>query len=449
MKVALRASVLGAITLASPAGAQEQGGEAPPPPAVTVVTLQAEDVTLTSSLPGRVIASAQAELRPQVNGIIIERTFDEGSEVAEGDPLFRIDARTYEAAVAQAEASLAQAEAQANDARREAERVEALRDRSVASQQTVDSAVAAREAADAAVKAAEATLDAARIDLDRTTIRAPLEGRIGLALATQGALVTASQADPLAVIRRIDPIQVDVTQSAAEIVRWQRQGAAAALPPDADDSVTLQLADGTEFDQTGSLMAAEPHVDETTGVVTLRMEFANPDSLLLPGMYVLAEIPQAKLDDVILAPQEGVTRDRRGRPIAYIVNAENVVEERMLDIVQDRGNSWVVREGLEPGDRLIVEGFQRIATGAPVTPEERQDAPAEGSAPEGEAAQADADASATGDAAAAGETSAEAAPAEGTGDAAPTEAEEGATDAPAPDATEGQPDAAGDTPAGN
>lgn len=211
-------------------------------------------------------------------------------------------------------------------------------------------------------------MDVAKIDLDRTTIRAPLEGRIGLALASQGALVTASQADPLAVIRHIDPVQVDVTQSAAEIIRWQRQGAKAALPPDADDSVTLQLADGTDYDHKGSLVAAEPHVDETTGVVTLRMEFANPDHLLLPGMYVLAEIPQAKLDGVILAPQEGVTRDRRGRPIAYIVNADNVVEERMLDIVQDHGNTWVVREGLAAGDRLIVAGFQRIAAGAPSRP---------------------------------------------------------------------------------
>lgn len=434
----MRATVLGAITLASSANAQAPGGEAPPPPAVTVVTLKAEDVTLTSSLPGRVIPSAEAELRPQVNGIIIERTFEEGSEVAEGDALFRIDARTYEAGVAQAEASLAQAQAQADDAKREAERVGTLRDRSVASQQTVDSALAALEAADAAVKAAEAALDVAKIDLDRTTIRAPLEGRIGLALASQGALVTASQADPLAVIRRIDPVQVDVTQSAAEIIRWQRQGAKAALPPDADDSVTLQLADGTDYDHKGSLMAAEPHVDETTGVVTLRMEFANPDHLLLPGMYVLAEIPQAKLDGVILAPQEGVTRDRRGRPIAYIVNADNVVEERMLDIVQDHGNTWVVREGLAAGDRLIVAGFQRIAAGAPVTPEERQDAPAEGAAPADGAAP---------DAAAAPEAGAAEAPAASAEGAEPAPAE--GTEAAAPDAAEGQPEASGDAPAAN
>ncbi|WP_245999146.1 efflux RND transporter periplasmic adaptor subunit [Paracoccus methylarcula] len=360
------------------AGLAQQGGEKPPP-AVTVVTLKAQDVTLTATLPGRVLASAQAELRPQVNGLITERLFDEGSVVEEGDQLYRIDPRSYQAAVAQAEAALAQARAQAESARREADRVAALRDRRVASEQTQDSAIAVRDAAEAAVKAAEAQLQAAQIDLDRTVITAPIDGVIGLAQASQGALVTASQAAPLAVIRRIDPVHVDVTQSAAEIIRWQRQGAQAALPEGADRTVTLHLADGTEFENTGSLTAAEPHVDETTGVVTLRMEFANSDNLLLPGMYVLAEIPQAQLQDVILAPQEGVTRDRRGRPVAMIVNDENIVEMRQLDIVQDRGNSWVVRDGLEDGDRLIVAGFQRIGEGMPVTPEERgAEAPADG-----------------------------------------------------------------------
>nr|WP_243698672.1 efflux RND transporter periplasmic adaptor subunit [Paracoccus alkanivorans] len=389
------------------AGMAQQGGEMPPP-AVTVVTLKAQDVTLTSTLPGRVVASAEAELRPQVNGLITERMFDEGTVVEQGDPLYRIDPRSYEAAVAQAEAALAQAKAQAESARREAERVAALRDRRVASEQTQDSAIAARDAAEAAVKSAEAQLQAAQIDLDRTVITAPIGGAIGLAQASQGALVTASQAEPLAVIRRIDPVRVDVTQSAAEIIRWQRQDAQAALPEGVDRTVTLHLADGTEYEHTGSLTGAEPHVDETTGVVTLRMEFANPESLLLPGMYVLAEIPQAQLQDVILAPQEGVTRDRRGRPVAMVVNDENIVETRQLEIVQDRGNAWVVREGLEDGDRLIVAGLQFIGEGMPVTPEERGAAPAENTAQgaDGEKAAAQGDAApaetAGGEAAAAG-----------------------------------------------
>ncbi|MCT4332492.1 efflux RND transporter periplasmic adaptor subunit [Paracoccus sp. YLB-12] len=363
------AALLSARMAGGPAQAQQQGGEAPPP-AVTVVTLKSADVTLTSSLPGRVAASAEAELRPQVSGLITERLFNEGSVVAEGDPLYRIDPRSYEAGVAQADAALAQAQAQAESARREADRVAALRDRRVASEQTQDSAIAARDAAEAAVKAAEAQLQSARIDLDRTTITSPIDGVIGLAQASQGALVTASQAAPLVVIRRIDPVHVDVTQSAADIVRWQRQGAAAALPEGTDRTVTLRLADGSTYEHTGSLTAAEPHVDETTGVITLRMEVPNPDGFLLPGMYVLADLPQAQLKDVVLAPQEGVTRDRRGRPVAMVVNDQNVVEERLLDIVQDRGTDWVVREGLAAGDRIVVAGLQKIGAGMTVTPEE-------------------------------------------------------------------------------
>ncbi len=360
--------------LASPSAllAQEApgGGDAPPTP-VTVVTLRATDVTLTTSLPGRVLASAQAELRPQVNGIIVQRLFEEGSQVAEDDPLYRIDPRSYEAAVAQAEATLTQAQAQADAARRDAERIDALRDRRVASEQSQDAAIAARDAAEAAVRVAEAQLLSARIDLDRTTVRAPIAGVIGLAQSSQGALATASQADPLAVIRSIDPVHVDVTQSAADIVRWRRLGPEAALPPDMDRTVSLRLADGSIYEHTGSLTAAEPHVDELTGVVTLRMAFDNPDGFLLPGMYVQADIPQAHIRNAVLAPQEGVTRDRRGRPVALVVNDDNIVEERLLDIQQDHGNQWVVSEGLADGDRIIVEGVQRIGPGMTVAPEER------------------------------------------------------------------------------
>ncbi len=378
--------------------AQEGGGQAPPPPAVTVVTLKGEDITLTATLPGRVIASAEAELRPQVNGIINERLFEEGSLVKEGDPLYRIDPRTYQAAVAQAEASLLQARAQAAQASSEAQRVAELRDRRVASVQTLETAVAARDAADAAVKAAEAQVEAANIDLDRTTITAPLDGVIGLAQTTQGSLVTAGQATPLAVIRTIDPVHVDVTQSAADIIRWQRQGEKDRLPAGADRTVTLRLADGTLYDHTGSLTAAEPHVNETTGVVTLRMSFDNPENLLLPGMYALAIIPQAEMKNAVLVPQQGVTRDRRGRPIALVVNAQNVVEERQLDIVQDHGNSWVVRDGLKPGDRVIVEGLQKVAAGATVTPEEAvSDAPIESAAQEAAVTQVTDEAAAAGE----------------------------------------------------
>lgn len=376
----LAAVTSGAMTLGAGAVHAQQGGGAPPPPAVTVVTLQEQDVTLTVTLPGRVLASAEAELRPQVNGIIVERLFDEGSFVKEGDPLYKIDPRVYEAVVAQAEAALAQANAQVAAARREADRVAELRERRVASEQTEDTAIAARDAAIAAVKVAEAQLLTAQIDLDRTTITAPLDGVIGLEQTTRGALVTASQPTPLAVIRRIDPVRVDVTQSAADIIRWQRFGARRGLPETIDRTVKLHLADGSVYEHTGQLTAAETHVDETTGVVTLRMDFDNPEALLLPGMYVLAEIPQGLLSGVVLTPQEGVSRDRRGRPVAMVVNDQNIVEERQLDIVQEQGNSWIVRSGLAAGDRVIVSGLQKVAVGAPAQPEERAADAAENSA---------------------------------------------------------------------
>lgn len=341
-----------------------------PPQAVTVVTLHTEDVSLTTVLPGRVTASATAEVRPQVNGIVTERMFEEGRYVQLGAPLFRIDDTTYKAAVAQAEAAVAQAHAQASAARSDATRASDLLARNVASQQNYDNAIAARDSADAAVQAAEAALLAARIQLERTVIVAPLDGEIGLAQTSQGALVTASQTNPLAVIRTIDPVHVDVTQSAAEVIRFRRQMAAGGQLP--DRKVSLLLADGTEFQQTGLLTAAEPYVNETTGVVTLRISFANPERILLPGMYVQAVVQQASVKGVILAPQEGVSRDRRGLPIAMVVTPENVVEQRALTILQDKGNSWIVSEGLKDGDRIIVEGLQKIAPGMTVVPEERR-----------------------------------------------------------------------------
>ncbi|MGR3480142.1 efflux RND transporter periplasmic adaptor subunit [Salipiger marinus] len=355
------------FAFAAPAFAQ-QGGEAPPP-AVTVVTLEASDVTLTSTLPGRVAASAVAEVRPQVNGIVVERLFEEGKPVQQGDPLYRIDPATYEAAKAAADAALAQAQAQLASAEREATRQEELRQRSVTSQQTLDDALATRDVAAAAVKVAEANVLAAEIDLDRTTIRAPLSGVAGLSQATQGALVTSGQATPLTTIRAIETVNVDVTQSAAELLRWRRSGQAVAA--EEGSIVTLRLADGVAYEHTGRLAAAEPHVNEQTGVVVLRLEFPNPDEFLLPGMYVQVELPQGTVQDAVLVPQEGVMRDRRGRPLSMVVTAENTVESRELTVQRDQGSDWVVTEGLAAGDRVIVAGFQKVSAGMTVTPEER------------------------------------------------------------------------------
>ena len=361
--------VSASMAIAGPAAAQNQR----PPAAVTVVTMQPQTVTLTSTLPGRVQASAEAEVRPQVNGIITERLFREGAEVAEGDALYQIDRATYEAALAQAEAAVTQARVQLDLAGTEAQRVRELQSRNVASQQALDDALSARDAAAAALQVAEAQRRVAEIELERTTIRARLSGEIGLSRTSPGALVTASQADPLAVIRDIDPVHVDVTQSAADLLRWRRGHTAEALGG-ADLEVTLTLADGSAYEHSGTLTAAEPQVDPQTGVVVLRMEFDNPEGLLLPGMYVQVEMPTQKMEGVFLTPQEGVMRDRRGRPIAWVVNAENVVEERTLTVLQDRGADWVVSEGLKAGDRMIVAGFQKTGPGATVAPEERQPA---------------------------------------------------------------------------
>ncbi len=365
--VALAAAILATTVAAS---AQQPGGGAPPPTAVTVVTLNPQSVTMTTTLPGRVVASASAEVRPQVAGLITERHFREGSRVDEGDILYTIDAASYEARLAQAEAGVVQAQARLRATEREADRVAQLQERNVASQQVADDAIAARDSAAAALQLAQAQLQSAKIELDRTTIKAPISGEIGLARTSQGALVTASQADPLAIIRRIDPVFVDVTQSAAELLAWRRGHTETALA-DADRTVSLILADGSVFEQTGTLTAAEPFVDAQTGVVVLRMEFANPDKFLLPGMYVQVDMPTGTEDGIYLVPQEGVTRDRRGRPVSWVVNAEDVVEERQLTIAGDRGGFWLVRDGLQPGDKVMVEGLQKTGVGATVAPEER------------------------------------------------------------------------------
>ncbi|SEQ30509.1 efflux RND transporter periplasmic adaptor subunit [Thalassovita taeanensis] len=341
-----------------------------PPAAVTVVTVQPQTVTLTSTLPGRVHASAEAEVRPQVNGIITERLFTEGGRVEEGDVLFLIDRASYEAGLAQADAAVRQAQVQLDLAETDAERRRELQSRNVTSQQALDDALSARDAAAAALQVAQAMRKAAEIELERTTIRARLSGEIGLSRISPGALVTASQAAPMAVISNLDPVNVDVTQSAANLLRWRRGHTENELR-NANQTVKLTLADGSVFDQTGTLTAAEPHVDPQTGVVVLRMQFANPDQFLLPGMYVQVEMPTQVMENVFLTPQQGVTRDRRGRPVAWVVNADNVVEERQLTVLQDRGAEWVVSEGLNPGDRVIVEGLQKTGPGATVAPQER------------------------------------------------------------------------------
>ncbi len=348
----------------------QQGQQERPPTAVTVVTLQPQTATLTTTLPGRVAASAMAEVRPQVAGIITERLFKEGGPVKEGDALYQIDPASYDAALAQADAAVAQAQAQLNAAIKSGARVDELQSRNVASESAKDEADATRASAEANLQVAQAQRAAAQIDKDRTTIRARLSGETGLSLTSPGSLVTASQAAPLTTIRNIDPVYVDVTQSAADLLDWRR-GQALEQRDSFDPTVTLTLADGSTFDQTGSLTAAEPNVNEQTGVVLLRMQFANPDKLLLPGMYVQVELPMRQLDNVFLVPQEAVSRDQRGQATVLVVGADNVVQAKILNILTDQGSDWVVDNGLSAGDRVIIAGLQKTAVGATVAPEER------------------------------------------------------------------------------
>lgn len=350
--------------------------EGRPPAAVSVVEVQPQQVMLSATLPGRVVAAAVAEVRPQVNGIITERYFTEGSAVEKGDVLYKIDSATYEATVAQAQAAVSQARAQYKAAEREAERIEELNQRNVSTQRELDEAIAARDVSAASIAVAEAQLKSAEIELDRTTIVAPLSGEIGLAMTTRGALVTAGQASPLATIRNIDTVYVDVTASASRVLEFRRNN----LDVDwrnSDRKVVLHLADGEVYPEEGSLTAADPQVNMQTGVVVLRMEFPNPDKLLLPGTYVKVDLQTDQVDDVFVVPQQAVSRDRLGKPTALVVNDEEVVELRQLDVLQASGNNWIVRGGLAAGERIIMEGSQKAPPGSTVQAELMSDGESE------------------------------------------------------------------------
>ncbi len=362
----LAGSILIALLSANSPVVLAQDG--PPPAAVSVVEVQPQQVMLTATLPGRVVAAAVAEVRPQVNGIITERYFTEGSAVEQGDILYKIDSATYEATVAQAQAAVAQARAQYKAAEREAERIEELNQRNVSTQRELDEAIAARDVSAASIAVAEAQLKSAEIELDRTTIVAPLSGEIGLAMTTRGALVTAGQASPLATIRNIDTVYVDVTASASRVLEFRRNN----LDTDwrnSDRKVVLHLADGEVYPEEGLLTAAEPQVDMQTGVVVLRMQFPNPDKLLLPGTYVKVDLQTDQVDGVFVVPQQAVSRDRLGKPTALVVNDEEVVELRQLDVLQASGNNWIVQGGLAAGERIVMEGSQKAPPGSKVQAE--------------------------------------------------------------------------------
>ena len=341
-----------------------------PPPEVGVVEVQAQPVQLTTELSGRTSAHLIAEVRPQVSGIIQQRLFTEGSDVKAGAVLYRIDPATYQAAYDSAKAALSKAEANLMPYRLKEERYRDLVKINAVSQQDYDDVIASLGQAEADIEGAKAAVQSARINLDYTCVKAPISGRIGRSAVTTGALVTASQADPLATIQQLDPVYVDVTQSTSELLRLKRN-LASGLVTNAESqqaAVKLILEDGTPYPHSGTMKFSEVTVNQSTGSVTLRTLFPNPDLLLLPGMFVSAVVEEGVNELGIMVPQRGVSRDTSGNATALVVGADDKVEPRTLKVARAIGDQWLVSEGLQPGDRLIVEGLQRARPGTTVKP---------------------------------------------------------------------------------
>lgn len=361
-------------------GAGPGGADAP---AVTVMAVQPESVPVVAEVPGRTSPYLVAEVRPQVTGIVKARLFKEGSDVKAGQVLYRIDPASYQAVHDSARANVARAEANLDAARLKAGRYAELAEIEAISAQDNDDAQAALKQAQAELAAARAALDKARVDLDYTRVTSPIAGRIGRSSVTPGALVTANQAASLATVQQLDPIYVDLTQSSARLLGLRRELDSGRLQRAGDDAVKAQLVleDGSVYEREGKLAFSEVTVDEGTGSVTLRALFPNPKGELLPGMYVRARLVQGVNRDAMLVPHAAVGRTPRGEAHVMVVNAENTVEARVIETEQSIGDKWVVTGGLAPGDRVIVEGLQKVRPGVPVQAQDVDAASAPAEAP--------------------------------------------------------------------
>ena len=354
-------------------GEAGQGAGEMPPAAVDVVTLHAAPLQLMSELTGRTAPLRVAEVRPQVNGIILKRLFTEGSDVKAGQLLYQIDPAVYQAAVASAKANLAKAQANEQSARLKAQRYAELVKVKAISRQEYDDADAAWKQQVAEIGAAKAALQSANINLAYTRITAPISGRIGKSAVTEGALVTAQQADSLTSISQLDPMYVDVRQSTADLLRLKRQVAAGKLTQGKQDGakVSFQLEDGSQYGEQGTLQFSDVTVDETTGMVTLRVLVPNPHDLLLPGMFMRATLQEGERPEGLLVPQTAVTRTPKGGATVMVVTADNKVELREVQLSRVVGDSWVVESGLKAGEKVIVAGLQKVKPGALVAPADR------------------------------------------------------------------------------
>jgi membrane fusion protein (multidrug efflux system) len=332
---------------------------------VAVVTVQPEAVALTTELPGRTVAYRVAEIRPQVNGLILKRMFTEGSSVKAGQVLYQIDPAPFHAALDNAKAALNKAEAKLLSVRSRAERYRKLVAHNAVSRQDYDDAVAAEKQVVAEIEYCRATIETARINLGYTRVTAPISGRIGRSNVTEGAIVTAYQPLALATIQQLDPIYVDVSQSTSELLRL-RGGPQNGTGGDGQKEVELVLEDGFLYPLKGTLQFRDVTVDATTGSVTLRLVFPNPENILLPGMFVRAVVKEGMRSQAVLLSQQAVSRDAKGNAFALTVDSKNKVQRRMLVVDRAIGNTWLVTSGLDSGDRVIVEGMQKVRPGAAV-----------------------------------------------------------------------------------
>ena len=337
-------------------------------PEVGVVVMTSEPVTLTMELSGRISPHMVAEVRPQVGGIIQKRLFIEGSDVKAGEILYQIDPATYHAAYLSAKAALTKSEANVLTIRQKAQRYKELIAINAVSRQDYDDAAAALKQAEADIDATKAAVETAQINLAYTRITAPIAGKIGRSAVTPGALVTANQATALATIQQLDPVYVDVTQSSTDLLRLKRNLASGELKNTNGNQakVKLLLEDNTPYPQEGTLKFSEVTVDQGTGSVTVRALFPNPNQLLLPGLFVRALVQEGVREQVMLVPQRGVTRDPAGNAVALVAGEKDVVERRVLKTERAVGDAWLVTDGLKDGDRVIVEGIQRIRPGVTV-----------------------------------------------------------------------------------
>lgn len=359
------------LLLAALAGCGEKASEAtaqPAPVQVGFIELHPQSVPLSTELPGRTTASLVAEVRPQVDGIIRERLFREGSEVQAGEVLYRVVPSTYQAEYSNALAALKRAQAALPSSESKAKRYGELIGQGAISKQDYQDAQAVYEADLAAVASAKAALDSAKISLDYTEIKAPISGRVEMSDLTPGALVTANQSAALTTIRQLDPINVDLTQSSTTMLNLRQAIASGVITVEGKAlTVQLKLENGTIYPYEGTVEFSGAKVDESTGTYTLRAEFPNPDLLLLPGMYVRAIIQDGVYQSCYLVPQRAVSRTPKGEPVALFVNQEGKVEQRILDVRRSYGNAWLVGSGISDGDRLLVQGSQFVRPGQSVT----------------------------------------------------------------------------------